>query len=86
MKLPTGKTLLGQHGEEDVVGHQPGHRDCSPAGPRLEDRIQALDVRNAGMREAQQVYAVEKGRDHPRAEQFDLAREQKVPDRMVLGA
>ena len=31
---------LAQHREEDVVGHEPGHRDRAPAGPRLQDRVQ----------------------------------------------
>ena len=48
-------------------------------------RVQPVDVGNAGMRQAQQVDAVEERRDHPRPEQLDLPREQQVPDRMVLG-
>ena len=61
MKLPTGKHPLRQHGEEDVVRHQPRHRDRPPARPGLEDCIEALDVGNARMRKAQKVDPVEEG-------------------------
>ena len=42
-------------------------------------------VGNAGMRQPQQVDAVEEGRHHSRSEQLDLSREQQVPHRMVFG-
>ena len=75
---------LAQHREEDVVRNQPGHGDRPPAGARLEDRVQPLDVGNAGVRQPQQVDPVEEWRDHAAAEQIDLAREQQVPHRMVV--
>ena len=84
MKLPTGKHPLRQHREEDVVGHQAGHGDRPPAGSRLEDRVQPLDVGNARVRQLQKVDAVEERRNHAGAEQLDLAGEQQVPHRMVV--
>ena len=55
------KHALGQHRKEDVVRHQSRDRDRPPAGPGLEDRVEALDVRDARMGQAQKVDPVEEG-------------------------
>ena len=85
MKLPTGKTRSDSMAKKMSSGHEPRHRDRAPAGSRLQDGVQALDVGNAGVRQLQQVDPVEEGRHDARAEQLDLPREQQVPHRMVLG-
>src|SRR5829696_3899777 len=84
MKLPTGKTRWDSMAKKMSSGTSPGTATVRQP-VRGEDRIEPFHVRNAGMRQAQQVDAVQKGRNHARTEQFDLAREQKIPDRMVLG-
>ncbi len=84
MKLPTGKDPFAQHGEEDVVGDEAWNGDGAPAGARLQDRVQAFDVGNAGVRQLQEVDAVKESADHAGAEQVDLPREQQVPNRVVL--
>ncbi len=78
------KNALRKHREEDLVGHQPRHRYRAPAGARRQDRVQPLDVGNAGMREPEQVDPVEEGGNDARSQQFDLPREQQVPDRMIF--
>ena len=78
------KHAFAEHREEDVVGHQPGHRHRPPAGPRLEDRVQFGEVGNSRMRQLQKVDSVHECRDDARAEQLDLAREQQIPDGVIL--
>ena len=66
-------------------GTRPGTATTRQPVLRRQDGIQPADVRHAGMRQPEQIDAVEKWRHHPRAQQLRLPREQQVPDRMVLG-
>ena len=74
----------GQHREKDLVRHKPRHRDRAPARPRLQDCVQLAELRDPGVGEPQQVDPVHERRDDPAAQKIDLAREQQVPDLMVL--
>ena len=75
-----------QHREEDVVGDQPGNGDRAPAGPRLEDRIEPFDIRDARVGQLEKVDSVEERRDHAAAEQLHLPGEQQIPHGVVLGS
>src|SRR5207253_6700115 len=74
-----------EHGEKDLVGDQPGHRHGPPAGARLQNRVQFIEVRRARVRQPEQLYAVEERLHHPRPEQLDLASEQQAPHRAIVG-
>src|SRR5207237_7832455 len=78
------KSSIAEHREEDVVGHETGHRDGSPTGPGLKNGIEARNVGNARVRQAQKVDPVEEWRHDAGPEKFDLPREQEVPDLVVL--
>ncbi len=76
---------FAEHREEHVIGNKPGNRDRAPAGAWAQDRVQPVDVGHAGVRQLEQADPVEERRDHAASEQLDLAREQQVPHRMVVG-
>ncbi len=51
-EIPDREQPFAEHGEEDGVGNQPGNRNDPPAGARLEDRVEAFDVRHPRMRQS----------------------------------
>ena len=78
------KHPLGQHREEDQVGHQPRHRHRAPPGPRFQLGVQLGQVGNPRLRQMEQIEPVEKRRDDALAQRRDLPFEQDIPHAVVL--
>ena len=72
--------------EEDVVGDEPRHRHHRPAGAAEQPLVQLAELGHARMTQAQDLEALLEGVDRAAGERLLLAREQQVPDRMLLGA
>ena len=72
--------------EEDVVGDEPRHRHHRPAGAAEQPLVQLAELGHAGMAEAQDLEALLERVHGAAGERLLLAREQQVPDRMLLGA
>jgi hypothetical protein len=79
------KAPLAQMAEEDLVGDEAGDGDHRPAGPRRQSFVDLGQPRNAGMVEPEQLEAGLEGAHRPSGQLLLLAREQQVPDPMVLG-
>ena len=79
------EAAVGEMIEEHLVGHQPRHRHHLPAGGLHQPLGQFLEIGDAGLRQPQHVEPGKKLGRRPARQQLRLAREQRVPRRMLLG-
>ena len=84
MKQVDGKRRRGKKGEENVVRHEPGHRDDAPAGRAVENVAEPAEIGNAVGGNPEPAGARREIRGRRAVEQPLLALEQQPPDRVLF--
>ncbi len=85
-EIAGGEAALTEVAEEDIVRHQARHRHHRPARAGVEALVELIEVGHTGLRQPQDFQRLPEGTDGAAAQQFGLAREQRIPDPMILGA